>query len=187
MKTSTLIAVVGLLLAGSLIGSAAFNVLTLERSANLNVETDSSGILTLTPGASPIVTTDGDGALTIDIANTGGTGVNVDSVLEIGDNSSAAAANSDPGFSVTNSDNIDHDIAFDYTLDVTDPDTNTENVNIYVYDGATLVATISEDTGPQTVSGVTASSQLDVVVVTDTRGLDGNNDDLSGTLEIIAT
>jgi hypothetical protein len=187
MKNSTLIAVVGLLLAGSVIGSAAFSVLTLERSANLNVETDSSGILTLTPGSSPIIETDGDGALAIDIANTGATGVNVDSVLEIGDNSSASAANTDPGFTVTNSDNIDHDISFDYTLDATDPDGTVENVNIYVYDGSTLVAEISEDTGSETVSAVTSSSVLDVVVVTDTRGLDGNTDDLSGTLEIIVT
>lgn len=179
--------VLALVLATGLIGASSFTTATLNRQASIDVVTDQNGFIGLTDEhSSDIINQTADGALTIDFAQNSATGVNVDSVYEIGDPSPSDAPNQS-AFSITNNDGISHDITLNYSVTTGDgvgsAGNNTE-FHVFQSDN-TPVTVISEEDSGSTFSLASGTTYY-VVLVVDTNGL-SQSDDLSGTLEITAT
>lgn len=171
-----------LVLVASIVGASAFTSGSVERSANVNVVNDDTGLLALEDGTSgDLVYQNSSGALQIDFTQGGAGGANVESHYELGNPSDPT---NQTAFNVTNNDAESHDITVSYTgADAGDAD---ENIQYQVYDSTgTLQGTVSEETTSQTFNGVSSGSTLYVVVVVDTYGV-SNATDLSGTLTVSA-
>lgn len=166
-----------LLVAVSVVGSAAFTSAQLDRSANVDVVNDANGLLGLeaTPN-SGTVTENASGALQIDFATNNATGVNPSATFSVGD---AADPVNSYAFTLTNRDTAARDVTLAYAAAA--PGNSAITFRVFRDDGTTEAATIRND-GSATVS-VSAGETLYVVVELDT---DSDADDLSGTLTISA-
>lgn len=182
--------VLALVLATGLIGASSFTTATLSRQASIDVVTDQNGFIGLTDEhSSDIINQTADGALTIDFAQSSATGVNVDSVYEIG-NPSPTDVENQSAFSITNNDGVSHDINLNYSLNtagdaVGDSANSTE---FQVFDSSeTLITTISEEDSGATFTLSSGTTYYVVLVVDTTPAAIDQTNDLSGTLEITAT
>lgn len=181
-KTSIAALLVGLLVASSFVGAAAFTSASVDRSASIDVATDSSGILGLGAGDSAMVTQNGTGALEIDAAIGSATGINTAAVVEVGD---GASPTSTYAFNVTNNAGSPKDIEFSYTMSGQDQ-SNADDVTFEIYgSGGNLDSSFAEG-GSTTVTGVSSGTTYYVVITIDTTGYSAG-DDLSGTLSITAS
>jgi hypothetical protein len=175
--------VAGLLLVATVtFGASAFTAATVDRSADVNVATDSSGLLALTDGNSGnLVFQDGSTEqLSIDFTNGTATGANVNATFELGDPANPTTSNA---FKITNQDNEQHQINVKYTGATTNTE---ENLNFSIYDSNGLVDSVTEE-GTTASFTAPATKTFYVVVTVDTGGGAGTADltstsDLSGEL-----
>jgi len=180
-KTSIAALLVGLLVASSFVGAAAFTNASVDRSASIDVTTDSSGILGLEAGTSAMVTQNSSGALEIDAAIGSATGINTAAVVNVGDKNNPSSTYA---FSVTNNAGSQKDIAFSYAVPGTDS-SSTGDVTFEVYDSSGGSVGSFDETSGKTVT-VGSGATYYVVISIDTTG-NPSGDDLSGTLSIAAS
>jgi hypothetical protein len=172
-----------LVLVASVLGASAFTSGSVERTSNVNVVNDDTGLLALEDGTSGgLVFQNSSGALEIDFTKGGAGGANVESHYELGNPSDPT---NQTAFNITNNDDESHDIKVSYTGAGGTADTD-DNIKFQVYDSnGDLQGTVSEESTSQTFTAVSSGSTLYVVMVVDTYGLD-NSSDLSGTLKVSA-
>jgi hypothetical protein len=169
-----------LIVAAATLGASAYTSASVERTSNVNVVNDDTGLLALEDGTSgPLVFQNSSGALEIDFTKGGAGGVNVESHYELGNPDDPT---NQTAFNLTNLDAESHDVTFSYTgANAGDAD---ENIQFQIYNSSgTPVATVSEESTSATLSGVSSAETHYVVLVVDTHGV-GNTTDLSGTLEV---
>lgn len=186
------ILIIALVMTTGLIGASSFTTATLTRDTNIDVVSDTNGVIGLIDGNSgDVVQEDAStGELRIDFTVGSATGVNVDSVYELGDPANPVGASGERAFNITNNDGVSHTINISYsvadgTSGIGDGLNSTE---FQVYDGTGAnVATVSEE-GPGGEFTAASGETFAVVVVVDTTpaGVD-QTDDLSGTLTVTAT
>lgn len=173
---------VALILVAATLGASAFTSGTVTRTSNVNVVNDDTGLLALSDGTSGgLVYQNASGALEIDFTKGGAGGVNAESHYELGNPSDAK---NQSAFDITNLDAESHDITVKYTgAGAGDADAN---IQFQVYDSTnTKVATVSEESTSDTITGAASGDTYYVVVVVDTHGVSSSTD-LSGTLEVSA-
>ena len=193
MKRRTLIASIGAV-AGTTLGAAAYTSATIDRSATIDVVTDDDGLIGITDsGTSSLITQNGSGLAT-DMSTANASGVNVDSTLTFGDETSAGTVYA---FSVANNYSTARAVTLAYTLDGADPSGDNVQFKVYNADGTALEAdttttpetllSVATETANYTISETAASpgTLFHVVLVIDTTGVD-NTANLSGTLSITA-
>ncbi|WP_254534839.1 hypothetical protein [Halomarina litorea] len=171
-----------LIIVAATLGASAYTSGTVERSSNVNVVNDDTGLLALADGTSgPLVFQNASGALEIDFTKGGAGGVNAESHYELGNPSDAI---NQSAFKISNLDAESHDITVSYTgAGAGDADANIE---FQIYDSSnTQVATISEESTSDTITGAAAGATYYVVIVVDTNGVTSSTD-LSGTLTVSA-
>lgn len=183
-KTSLVAMVVGLLVASSFVGAAAFTSASIDRSANIDVQNDANGIIGLAANTNVggIETSNEQLSLNLDQ----GVGLNPAGTFTYGDGSTSPVTEA---FAVTNNDATDHSITLSYSA-TNDGDTTVDNVVFKVYDDSgSLVEEVSEagdvDGDGDTSFNLPSGTTYNVVVVVDTTGQTSTND-LSGTLSIDA-
>lgn len=179
---------VGVLVVLMIASSAAFaasanTTAQIDRSSNVDVVDDTSGLVSLQANTSSGVVQQNDsGALNIDFAQGDATGVNTASTFEVGD---TASPTSSYAFNVTNQDSVARDITLSYS-DISDTDTDS-NIQFQVFNSTgDSIGTddVADEEGNNAVATDVASGEtLYVVLVVDTHGLD-DGADLSGTLTI---
>lgn len=172
-----------LLLATSAVSATAFTSISLQRDANIAVAADDGGVVQLDPGSSSFVTLE-SGQLAIDVTNGGASGTNVESLLKIGKQNEPTQTHA---FEVTNNDDAQRELTFEYTLasDAQDTAQNTDNVQFVFYDSdGNEVNSLSE--GGSVTLSPTSGQTYYVVLVVDTSG-SAISDDLSGTLNITSS
>jgi hypothetical protein len=201
----------GSLAAGSatMLGTSATTTFSLnDRGVGANVVADSNGAIRLadrTP-ENNIVTQNSSGELEIDFAKDNATGVNIGSVVEIGDVSDPSLGGGDPAFAIENQATADLDLEVvfeagsnyssggsELTFGVAydgDPDILTDTIGSSVSSGDRVTIYDQDDTG----SGAFFSDSLSsgqragfaLRVDADKQG-SSTSDNLSGTLDITAT
>ncbi|GAD53105.1 hypothetical protein MBEHAL_1865 [Halarchaeum acidiphilum MH1-52-1] len=165
----------GIVVVASAFGASAFTTATVQRDANINVASDSGGLIGLTAGDSELVSSPTDGQLSIDVAQGDASGVNPNSSLTIGNESS-------PAFNITNNFPSAHTFNVSYEMG-TDPDTTTKNVKFKLFNSTDHVDTVNEDEAYK--GELSTGDKLRVVVEVDSSGAT-KSDDLSGNLNITA-
>lgn len=194
-RTAVLSLVVAVMLTGSFVTASAFTSATVNRSAEIDVVADNTGLITLNDGATNVVTTKPNGELEIDMSKSGATGVNGNATFAFGTPSNVTGASS-------SSDIAAHDYAFtlglgdaingtsdSLQLSYTGPATNGDaNVQFDVYTMSGQVASVSEESA-DTITNPDPSTTYYVVLTIDTgagstTAVLGSGDDLSGTLTI---
>lgn len=186
MATKHKVAIVaGLLLVGlGLSAASSFTTATLDRDANIDVVADSNGFIGLTDGNSGNIVQISSDELTISFVQGSATGVNVNSLYEIGDPDDP----SQRAFNITNNDGVSHDVALNYSVTSGDGVGDAHNhTEFQVFDNAgTQVATASEE-GADTFTATSGGSYAVVLVVNTSDDTLTSSSDLSGTLDITAT
>lgn len=161
------------------IGSAAYTSLTLDREATVDVVADDNGIVELSPGPVSFVDVQDD-QLVIDVTNGGAEGVNVNSQLEMGDSESPTTVEA---FAVTNNDNEERTMNFDYVLD-DDNGVSSESITFEVYDSEEILEDSFSNTEEAEVTFESGETHY-VVITVDTEGLTPS-EDLSGTVSVLS-
>lgn len=189
MRTTLTIAVIAvMLLTGTgIIAASSFTTATLTRDTNINVVSDDNGVIALVDGNSgDVVQIDGTtGELKIDFTVGSATGVNVDSVYELGDPNDP----SQRAFNITNQDGVSHDIKLNYTVSTGDgvgDGANSTEFIVFDTNAAKQITVSEEDNGASFTAASGATFAVVVVVDTTMAGVDQNSD-LSGTLNVTAT
>jgi len=180
-KTSVAALLVGLLVASSFVGAAAFTSASVDRSASMDVTTDSNGIIGLAPGSTSLVTQNATGALQIDAAVGSASGINTAATVEVGDSSNPTSTYA---FNLTNNAGNAKSITLSYTVGGTDSNTG-DDLNFSVYDSSGSSVGSFAEGGSTTVSASSGASYY-VVITIDTAG-NPASDDLSGTLSVTAS
>lgn len=166
----------GIVVVASAFGASAFTTATVERSASIDVKSDSSGLIGLNTSSTEFVTSD-NGGLSIDVSGANSAGVNQNSTLEIGSQTS-------PAFNITNNFQSSRDLNVDYTLG-TEDNVAADNVQFLVYNSTgSNVATATEETSA-TISNADPGETFAVAIKINTTNL-SSSDDLSGTLNVTA-
>lgn len=176
---------VGLVIVGLGISTASsFTTATLERDANINVVADDAGFIGLTDGNSGnIVQISGD-ELTISFVQGSATGVNVNSLYELGDPDDP----SQRAFNITNNDGVSHTVTLDYSVTSGDGVGDAQNHTTFrVYDTTGSQVAIATEEATDSFTAGSGSSYAVVMVVNTTDDTLGSAADLSGTLNITAT
>jgi hypothetical protein len=169
-----------LIVAAATLGASAYTSASVERTSNVNVVNDDTGLLALEDGTSgDLVFQNSSGALEIDFTQGGAGGVNTNATYTLGNTSSSTTQTA---FNLTNLDAESHDITLSYTgSDAEDTD---ENLQFRVYNSTgSKITTVSEESDAMTLNGVASGETHYVVIVVDTHGV-SNETDLSGTLEV---
>ncbi|MFB6251618.1 MAG: hypothetical protein ABEI27_08035 [Halobellus sp.] len=183
-KTIPTLLMAGLLLVATVtFGASAFTAATVDRSANVDVVTDSNGLLALTDGNSGnLVFQEGStGQLSIDFTSGTADGANVNATFELGDPTNPTTSNA---FKIANRDDEQHQINVEYTGATTNGEDNLE-FSIYDSDGNSVGSVTEEGTTASFTAP--ADDTFYVVVTVDTGGGAGTTDltstsDLSGEL-----
>ena len=190
MRTTITIGIIAvMLLTGTgIIAASSFTTATLSRDTNINVVSDDNGIIALIDGNSgAIVAVDGTtGELNIDFTVGSATGVNVDSVYELGDQNDP----SQRAFNITNQDGVSHSIELNYTVSdgTSGVGDGSSSVQFLVFDSSgTQVASEDEESGTASFTANSGETFAVVVVVDTTMAGVDQTDDLSGTLSVTAT
>jgi hypothetical protein len=182
-KTSLLALVVGLLVASSFVGAAAFTSATVERDVSVDVATDDNAIVKLSGGTADATTVTND---KLQIKPEGSqsspsfNGLNQDATFTYGDKSTASAAETSNAFTITNNDDIAHSFGFsttgplEYTIAYDSDGTGTpdtkmtfdssdseKSVDLQSGETAYVVVTVDTGTGTGTESGTLTISASD--------------------------
>lgn len=193
MRNKTLMVVLALVVSVGAIGALSFTTATVERSANINVETDPNGFIGLQPGVDSGTPDDiflnGTDVIQFDLdeSDRPSNALNPEAVYEYGNNADGGSGDiTAAAFTVTNNDAELRDITVTYTLDSgTDPST-VDNVRFLFYDGGTITTEQElNEGGSLTLGGVAPDATYEVVIIVNTNEL-SSADDLSGTLTFTA-
>lgn len=182
MRIKTIGVLMALVITASALGASAYTSGSVERSSNVNVVNDDTGLIGLADGTSgPLVFQNSSGALEIDFTKGSASGVNPEAHYELGNPSDPT---NQSAFNITNLGSESHDFTLSYTgADAGDGDAN---IQFQVYDGTgTKVETVSEESTSATITGVGSGTAHYVVIVVDTYGV-SSSADLSGTLKVSA-
>ena len=188
MKRKIAVIALVVLVATGITTASSFTTATLSRDTSINVVNDAQGVIALgdeLPG--DVIRQDSSsGELKIDFTVGSASGVNVDSVYELGDPANPVST---AGFNVTNNDQTGHSVTLNYSVTSGDGTANAYNeteFQVYRSDGTPITTVSEEDNGAS--FSLTSGETVYVVVIVDTTdgGID-QNDDLSGTLEVSAT
>lgn len=180
--------VVALILSTGMIGASSFTTATLERDTNINVVADDSGVIALIDGDSgDVVKQDSNGELKIDFTVGSASGVNVDSIYELG-NPDWSSNTDEQAFNISNEDGVDHTITLNYTVASGDGQGDSpDSVTFKVFNSsANNVATATED-ADASFTAASGETFATVVIVNTTMSGITNSSDLSGTLNVTAT
>jgi hypothetical protein len=190
-KTSLLALVVGLLVASSFVGAAAFTSASVTRDSTVGVAADSSAIVGLNAGSVNGVSETSAGELQVDLAGTA-SGLNIESTFTYGDSSSVESGAY--AFTMTNS----YDGSQTYTVNYlqggsfSDSASSTSNLKFQFYTGNGAPLTDSSSDNVEITEGgsgqsftLSSGQTVYVVISVDTTGLT-SSDDLSGDIEITA-
>lgn len=179
MRRIFTLAVVGLLVATAF-SASAFTTGYVDRTASINVASDSSGLIQLSDGTSGDLIHTTNGELTIDFSNGGANGANSNASFTIGNSSNASQTYA---FDISHTDNSDKTLSLNYTAD-SDPNSGVENVKFAVYDNqGTELFIASEESGPTGSYSLGTSETVYVVVTVDTTGV-SSTEALDGTLRL---
>lgn len=183
MKTKIAAVFVAVVVVGMAFGASAFTTATIDRSANIQVSSDSGGIIGLAPDAdASMVSETTGGELSIDVSGPNGEGVNVNSQYTIGDSTDPVNVSA---FSVTNNDAAARNVTFSYAVSGTDSAGATNNVQYTVYDSTSASQGTFSEGGSVTLNSMPSGATYYVVLTVDTTN-SATTDDLSGTLTIKA-
>lgn len=171
-----------IMVAATAVGASAFTAATVDRQADTDVVADENGLIGLTDGNSGnLVFQDAaTDQLVIDFTNGSADGANTDARFELGNPNSASTSQA---FTVTNNDDEAHAINVSYVLDADDGNADA-NYEFQIYNGDSLVGTVTEE-GASVVLNAAAGQSYNVVVVVDTGHSTAtltSTADLSGTL-----
>lgn len=191
MRQQTAIVCALLVAAVSIVGAASYTQATVDRNANINVQSDDTALVGLEVGGGityDSVTTTTDGELLLNLDD--GTGVNGNSTFYYGaDDSSTTRDRSNSAFNVTNNDGDLRDFTLSYT-DLSDTNQNVK-FDVYTYDatnGLVSQGTVDEEGTSVSHADLGAGKKLYVYVTVDTTAGDlGSGDDLSGTFTVTAS
>ena len=179
-KVSLAILVVGFLVASSFVGTAAFTSASVARDTTATVATDDAAIVGLNPGTADGAELNADGELVVYPEGSGENGLNKNAVFEYGDGSSASAAASSHGFTVTNNDDVAHDFTLSYSQSAGDG-TMTYKVAYDSTGGSSPDTLVTVDSATSQTLTLQSGQTAYVVVIADT----GTND-IDGTFSIDA-
>jgi hypothetical protein len=192
-KTSLLALVVGLLVASSFVGAAAFTSATVTRDSTVGVSADTSALVGLEPGSVNGVSETSEGKLNVNLAGTA-TGLNIDSTFTYGDASSVSSSNA-YAFKMTNGYDGKQTYTVEYKQDsstFSDSAGSTDNLKFEFYTGDSTPLTDSTGDNVVITEGgngqsfeLTSGQTVYVVISVDTNGL-VSSDDLSGQIKITA-
>lgn len=179
-------AIAGLVLGVPVIlATGAFSSATIERTASVNVASDSEGLLGLKDGhpGQDIVIEKEDGTLAIDLSPGDAAGVNAGGTFLIGSNDQPM---NDHAFRIVHQGTQPVSVTLNYDLSGSDPD-GAANVKFDVYDGVdqSHLGQATEAAGT-TIPNVQPGDTLYVVIEIDTKGVSKGND-LSGAMDISAS
>lgn len=174
--------VVLMIASSAALAASASTTVSMDRSSNVDVVTDSNGLIALESQSGPstgVVQQNSSGALSIDFARDSATGVNPSATFEVGNQSEPVNSYA---FNLTNQDATSHDV----TLGYTGADQNTDpNIEFQVYNSTgSSVGTVDEE-GTTVTHTLNSGEEAYVVIYVDTHGLT-DAADLSGTLTIDA-
>lgn len=190
MRQQSAIAIALLVAAVSVVGAASYTQATVDRDANINVQTDSAALIGLDVGGG--ITYDSvqkvNERLVLNLDD--GIGVNGNATFHYGaDGTNTARDRGNAAFNVTNND--DNSRTFDLSYTQATATDGSQNVAFDVYTHNSTSGSL-ESVGTVDEEGLTASSTLAtgdtlyVFVTVDTAGLDSTND-LSGTFSVKAS
>lgn len=178
MKISIILVI--LLSSGVFVSTVAFESFNADRSAEIDVVSDDVGLIGLEPGDSSVVFLQDEDLLTIDLGQTGAQGLNLESVLQVGDDQSPETSQA---FIVTNNDQEERDITFNYQLDSeVEPD---DSVTFQVFDDQGSNVGEFSDSASLDEQSLPSGQSFFVTLEIDTSEL-SSEDDLSGTLVVQA-
>lgn len=181
-KTSVAALLVGLLVASSFVGAAAFTNASVDRSASIDVVNDKDGIIGLEAGGSSMVTENSTGAIEIDAAVGSASGINTAATVSVGDGSDPTNTYA---FSVTNNAGSAKTIDLSYTVTGTDSNGG-DDLTFTVYDDTGSSVGSFAEGGSTSINSAASGATYYVVITVDTTG-NPSSDDLSGTLSITAS
>lgn len=183
--------VLTIVLATGLIGASSFTSATLTRDTNINVVDDTNGFIALhdyLPGS--IVRQKSNGELTIDFTRGSATGVNVDSIYELGTTGWSDNSTDEQAFNITNNDDVSHTLTLNYDLTSASGNETGNGANeteFRVFDSTgTNVLTISEEGNGGTITLASGETVAVVVVVDTTDSAITSTEDLSGNFNVTA-
>lgn len=162
-------------------GTLGFTLFEADRSANVEVVGDTDGVMSLNPGSTDVVQTDADGEMYLDFDEVGNgdpAALNVESTLEIGDDTDAQ---NEYAYSMETTLASGAEVTKGYD---SDDNVDAERVNVAVYaDDNTEVASFGADeTADFTIGG---EETVYVVITYDSIGM-ADGDDLSGDITLEA-
>ena len=179
MRRIFTLAVVGLLVATAF-SASAFTTGYVDRTATINVASDSNGLIQLSDGSSGDLIHTTNGELSIDFSNGGASGANSNASFTIGESSKA---NETYAFSISHTANNMRSLSVNYTID-SDPNVGTENIIFTVYDDTGKEQfSASEESSASNAYTLSASETVYVVVTVDTTGV-SSGQALDGTLRL---
>lgn len=193
MRQQTAIMLALFVAAVSVIGAASYTQATVDRDANIQVETDSAALVGLGVGGGitddSIQNVNGELALNLD----DGTGVNGNATYYYGEPTESSRDQSNTAFNITNNDDASRTFDLSYAVTGTDGDTTVDNVKFNVYQGdgtggldTTNGTTVSESTGQSVTLDPGTSTYVFIEVDTNSGNLDSTSD-LSGTFTVKAS
>lgn len=193
MRQQTAIVLALFIAAVTVIGAASYTQATVDRDANIQVETDDAALVGLSVGGG--ITDDSvqnvNGELVLNLDD--GTGVNGNATYNYGEPTESARDQSNTAFNVTNNDDSTRTFDLSYAVTGTDGDTTADNVNFIVYEGdgtggldTANGTTVTESTGQSVTLAAGDSAYVFIEVDTDSGNLDSGSD-LSGTFTVKAS
>lgn len=193
MRQQPAIVLALLVAAVTIIGAASYTQATVDRDANIQVETDSAALVGLSVGGGisddSVQNVNGELVLNLD----DGTGVNGNATYNYGEPTETARDQSNTAFNITNNDDASRTFDLSYAVSGTDGDTTVDNVKYVVYEGdgtggldKTNSTTVTESTGQSVPVAAGDSVYVFIEVDTDSGNLDSGSD-LSGTFTVKAS
>ena len=193
MRQQTAIVLALVIAAVTVIGAASYTQATVNRDADIQVQTDDAALVGLSVGGGisddSVQNVNGELVLNLD----DGTGVNGNATYNYGEPTESARTQSNTAFNITNNDDTTRTFDLSYAVTGTDGDTTVDNVKFHVYqaDGTGGLDTangtiVSESTGQSVTLAPGSSTYVFIEVDTDTGNLDSTSD-LSGTFTVKAS
>lgn len=176
-KSSLAALVVGLIVATSFVGAAAFTTATVERDVTVGIEADNESIIQLQPGTADGAKLNDNKQLVIAPDDTD-PGLNQNATFYYGDNTSASDVKSSYGFNITNKDDAVHDFTLNYSQDSGAPG---EVKFVVVRETGNTKNTVTKTNG-KTITLQSSETAYVVVIVDSAAG----TDNIQGTLIINA-
>jgi len=156
-KTSIAALVVGLIVATSFVGAAAFTTATVERDVTVDIAADNNGIIELQDGTADAAAMSGN-ELVIE-PDSAQNGLNVNATFTYGNTSNASGSN---GFTITNRDDQTHEFFLNYS------GSGSGTLEFYVENSSSDSVNFSDGDSPKSIT-LTPDETAYVVIIVDTK------------------